>query len=211
MTKPLSLTSLPLFPLESVLFPGGMLALRVFEVRYLTMVRKCFEAGAPFGVVCLQSGTEVRRAGAPTDQLCNVGTLARVKSLEFPQPGLLLARCLGQARFRIQQHHQLPHGLWVANVVQIPDDLPTVVPPHLAATALSLAPVLATLRKRHGADAVSAATPELLQDCGWVANRWCELLPMPLLLKQQMMELDKPLVRLELVGDMLEQTGIFPV
>jgi len=208
MNAPLSLTSLPLFPLEAVLYPGGTLALRVFEVRYLTMVRKCHEAGAPFGVVCLQSGTEVRRAGAVPEQLYGVGTLARIEHLESPQPGLLLARCMGHARFRIQHHHQLPHGLWVADVEQIPDDLPIPVPPHLAATALSLVPVLATLRERHGADAVSTATPELLQDSGWVANRWCELLPMPMPLKQQMMELDNPLVRLELVGDMLEHTGI---
>ncbi len=210
MNAPLSLTSLPLFPLEAVLFPGGTLALRVFEVRYLTMVRKCHEAGAPFGVVCLKSGTEVRRAGASPEQLCAVGTLARVESLQSPQAGLLLARCQGHARFRIQHHHQLPHGLWVADVEQIPDDLPTPVPQHLAATALALEPVLATLRERHGAEAVSAATPALLHDSGWVANRWCELLPMPLPLKQQMMEVDSPLLRLELVGDILERTGIAP-
>lgn len=210
MNAPLALTSLPLFPLEAVLYPGGTLALRIFEVRYLTMVRKCHEAGAPFGVVCLQSGAEVRRAGASPEQLCSVGTLAHIESLEAPQPGLLLARCVGSARFRIQRHTRLPHGLWVADVQQIPDDLHVPVPQDLAATALALVSVLATLRERHGPNAVSAATPELLQDSGWVANRWCELLPMPLPLKQQMMELDNPLVRLELVGDMLERTGIAP-
>ncbi len=210
MHTPLSLTSLPLFPLEAVLYPGGALALRVFEVRYLTMVRKCHEAGAPFGVVCLHSGTEVRRAGANPEELCSVGTLARVDSLEAPQPGLLLARCIGNARFRIQRQTQLPHGLWVADVEQIPDDLHVPVPEYLAATAQALVSVLATLRERHGPDAVAAATPKLLDDSGWVANRWCELLPMPLSLKQQMMELDNPLLRLELVGDMLERTGIAP-
>ncbi|MGP1684238.1 MAG: LON peptidase substrate-binding domain-containing protein, partial [Giesbergeria sp.] len=120
MNAPLSLTSLPLFPLEAVLYPGGILALRIFEVRYLTMVRKCHETGAPFGVVSLQSGTEVRRAGASPEQLCNVGTLAHIESLDAPQPGLLLARCLGNARFHIQRHTLLPHGLWVADVEQIP-------------------------------------------------------------------------------------------
>lgn len=65
MTQPLTLSSLPLFPLGSVLFPGGLLALRVFEVRYLDMVRKCHAAGAPFGVVTLTQGREVRQAGAP--------------------------------------------------------------------------------------------------------------------------------------------------
>ena len=65
MTQPLTLSSLPLFPLGSVLFPGGLLALRVFEVRYLDMVRKCHRTGAPFGVVSLTQGHEVRQAGAP--------------------------------------------------------------------------------------------------------------------------------------------------
>ena len=81
---------------------------------------------------------------------------------------------------------------------------------HLAATAQLLAPVLASLRERQGASAGAAATSEQLADSGWVANRWCELLPMPMDLKQRMMELDNPLVRLELVADMLESTGIAP-
>ena len=76
MSQPLSLTSLPLFPLGAVLFPAGTLALRVFEVRYLDMVRKCHQAGAPFGVVALTQGREVRQAGAPQEQFCDVGTLA---------------------------------------------------------------------------------------------------------------------------------------
>lgn len=210
MPSPLSLTSLPLFPLEAVLYPGGTLALRIFEVRYLSMVRKCHEAGAPFGVVCLQSGSEVRRAGAGPEQLCTVGTLARVEQLESPQAGLLLARCMGGVRFRIQRHSLLAHGLWVADVEEMADDLPTPVPEHLAATAQSLGPVLSKLREQNGPHAVSADTPELLRDSGWVANRWCELLPLPLTLKQQMLELDNPLLRLELVGDMLERAGILP-
>ena len=104
----------------------------------------------------------------------------------------------------------MPHGLWIADVEQIPDDLPTPVPEHLAATAQLLAPVLASLRERQGASAGAAATAEQLADSGWVANRWCELLPMPMDLKQRMMKLDNPLVRLELVADMLESTGIAP-
>ncbi|MCB1979759.1 MAG: LON peptidase substrate-binding domain-containing protein [Burkholderiaceae bacterium] len=210
MTAPLSLTSLPLFPLETVLYPGGTLALRVFEVRYLTMVRKCHEAGAPFGVVCLQAGSEVRRAGAPTEQLSAVGTLAHVQTLEAPQAGLLLARCHGSQRFRVKRQTQLPHGLWIADVEQIPDDLSTPVPAHLARTARLLAPVLASLHERQGAAAGEPASAEQLGDSGWVANRWCELLPMPSDLKQRMMELESPLVRLELVADMLTSTGIAP-
>lgn len=212
MSQPLTLTSLPLFPLASLLFPGGVLALRVFEVRYLDMVRKCHHADAPFGVVSLRSGQEVRRAGAPVEQLHDVGTLATIDQLHSPQPGLIQLQCRGGQRFRIIHSHLLPHGLWVADVEMLPADRPISVPEHLAATARALEQVLASLRERDPASpAAIMPTPAQLNDCGWVANRWCELLPVPLELKQQLMQLDNPFVRLELVGDVLERTGIAPL
>lgn len=210
MTSPLSLTSLPLFPLEAVLFPGGVLSLRVFEVRYLSMVRKCHETGAPFGVVCLQSGAEIRRADAPADQFCSMGTLAHVQTLQTPQAGLLLAQCTGSTRFKVQRSDQLPNGLWLADVEQLDDDTLVPVPAHLAAAALSLEPVLKALREQHGDQAMVSSADDPMADSGWVANRWCELLPMPLSLRQRMMELTSPLVRLELVDDMLDVAGIAP-
>ena len=209
MSQPLTLSSLPLFPLGSVLFPGGVLALRVFEVRYLNMVRKCQQAGAPFGVVALTQGREVRQAGAPEEQFSNVGTLAVIEQLEAPQPGLITLLCRGGQRFRIRQRNLLPHGLWTADVDHLGPDLAIPVPPDLQKAAAALGQVLHTLRDRDPL-APTALTPtaEQLNDCGWVANRWCELLPVPLDLKQRLMQLDNPLVRLELVGDVLERTGI---
>ncbi|MBP3980438.1 LON peptidase substrate-binding domain-containing protein [Acidovorax sp. JG5] len=211
MTQPLTLSSLPLFPLHSVLFPGGVLALRVFEVRYLDMVRKCHHAGAPFGVVVLTQGQEVRHAGAPDELFHDIGTLAVIEKIDNPQPGLITLLCRGSQRFRITERSHLPHGLWVANVEQLAADMPVPIPEDLLPTATTLAQVLSSLRERD-ADAATAITPTPAQlaDCGWVANRWCELLPIPLKLKQQLMELDNPLVRLELVGDVLERTGIAP-
>ena len=211
MTQPLTLSSLPLFPLNSVLFPDGVLALRVFEVRYLDMVRKCHHAGAPFGVVALTQGHEVRQAGAPDERFHDIGTLAVIEKLDNPQPGLITLLCRGSQRFRITERSHLPHGLWVANVEQLAADLPVPIPEDLLNTATTLAQVLASLRERDTDAATTITpTPAQLADCGWVANRWCELLPIPLKLKQQLMELDNPLVRLELVGDVLERTGIAP-
>jgi Lon protease-like protein len=94
-------------------------------------------------------------------------------------------------------------------VEQLAADLPVPIPEDLLTTATTLAQVLASLREHYN-DAATAIspTPTQLADCGWVANRWCELLPIPLELKQQLMDLDNPLVRLELVGDVLEKTGI---
>ncbi|MGL4434306.1 MAG: LON peptidase substrate-binding domain-containing protein [Giesbergeria sp.] len=208
MSQPLTLTSLPLFPLAAVLLPGGQLALRVFEMRYLDMVRKCQQAGAPFGVVCLRSGTEVRKAGAPQEQLHSVGTLAHITQLQSPQPALIHLECEGTQRFCIQRSHVLPHGLWVADVQLLPADRPTVVPPHLMMASAALARVLASLHERPGPKPVAQPTADQLGDCSWVANRWCELLPVPQELKQQLMQLDNPLVRLELVADVLDRTGI---
>lgn len=209
MTTPLTLSSLPLFPLGSVLFPGGHLALRVFEVRYLDMVRKCHQAGAPFGVVALTQGREVRQAGAPAEQFSDVGTLAVIDQLESPQPGLITLVCEGMQRFRITRRSLLPHGLWIGDIEQIDGDLPVPVPEDLKKTATALERVLSTLQQRDP-QLATAIIPSAAQlnDCGWVANRWCELLPVPLALKQRLMELQNPLVRLELVGDVLERTGI---
>ena len=209
MTPPLTLSSLPLFPLGSVLFPDGVLALRVFEVRYLDMVRKCHQAGAPFGVVSLTQGQEVRQAGAPEERFNDIGTLAVIEQLETPQPGLITVLCRGSQRFRITQRRHLTHGLWTADVDHIERDLTVPVPEDLKKASTALAQVLNTLQVRDpGMPHLVTPTAAQLDDCGWVANRWCELLPVPLELKQRLMELDNPLVRLELVGDVLERTGI---
>ena len=211
MTPPLTLSSLPLFPLGSVLFPDGVLALRVFEVRYLDMVRKCHQAGAPFGVVSLTQGHEVRQAGAPEERFNDIGTLAVIEQLETPQPGLITVLCRGSQRFRITQRRHLTHGLWTADVDHIERDLTVPVPEDLKKASTALAQVLNTLQVRDpGMPHLVKPTAAQLDDCGWVANRWCELLPVPLELKQRLMELDNPLVRLELVGDVLERTGIAP-
>ena len=208
MSSALTLTSLPLFPLGTVLFPGGLLPLRVFEVRYLDMIGKCHKAGAPFGVVSLSQGSEVRVPGG-TEAFATVGTLATISGLDTPQPGLMVIRAQGEQRFRITSSDQLKHGLWVANVERMAADMAVAVPDDLKSTAQALERLIQSLQqKSQGSGQMPVNGPLHLNDCGWVANRWCELLPLPLQLKQRLMELDNPLVRLELVGDVLARTGI---
>jgi Lon protease-like protein len=204
----LTLQSLPLFPLGSVLFPGGVLPLRIFEVRYLDMISRCHKAGAPFGVVLLTQGSEVRQPGA-TEAFATVGTLATISEVETPGPGLMMIRALGSQRFRIQSSNQLKHGLWIADVERLAPDLPVPIPDDLKSTSTALENLIHSLQERAGQQArLPLQGPWQLHDCGWVANRWCELLPMPTPLKQRLMELDNPLVRLELVSDVLARTGI---
>jgi len=212
MTSP-SLTTLPLFPLGSVLYPGGLLPLRVFEVRYLHMVGEAHRAGTPFGVVALTQGAEVRVAGAPAERFATVGTLAEIRRFESPQPALLQIECSGTQRFRIHASTQQKNGLWTAEVETLADDVPLPVPDDLAHVAQALRRVLQTLEERRNAEGREAMqmpvlSPWRLDDCGWVANRWCEFLPVPVELKQRLMELGSPLMRLELVSDLLARTGI---
>ena len=207
-TEAFTLSSLPLFPLNAVLFPGGVLPLRIFEVRYLDMIGKCHRAGAPFGVVCLTRGDEVRRPGA-NETFSKVGTLATIEQLHTPQPGLMIVRCSGAQRFRVTASDRLRHGLWVADVERLPSDLSVAVPDDLVPTAQALGKLIDSLELKAGTQVgLPLQAPWQLDDCGWVANRWCELLPLPLQLKQRLMELDNPLVRLELVSDVLARTGI---
>ena len=208
MSSVLTLSSLPLFPLGTVLFPGGVLPLRIFEVRYLDMIGKCHKAGAPFGVVSLTQGGEVRVPGG-TEAFAKVGTLATISELESPQPGLMVVRIQGEQRFRITASDQLRHGLWVADVQRLDADQVVPVPDDLKGTAQALGRLIESLQQKfEGSGQMPLSGPLRLNDCGWVANRWCEVLPLPVLLKQRLMELDNPLVRLELVNDVLTRTGI---
>jgi hypothetical protein len=208
LSSALTLSSLPLFPLGTVLFPGGVLPLRIFEVRYLDMIGKCHKAGAPFGVVSLTEGSEVRVPGGK-EAFAKVGTIATITDLETPQPGLMVIRTQGEQRFRITSSDQLRHGLWVADVERLAADIAVPVPDDLKATADALGRLIQSLQHKAGASGQMPLNgPYRLDDCGWVANRWCELLPLPVQLKQRLMELDNPLVRLELVSDVLARTGI---
>ena len=217
MSEFLALFSLPLFPLGTVLFPGGSLPLRIFEVRYLDMVGKCHKNGAPFGVVALTTGTEVRRPfdgepnndGFAPETFHGVGTLATIAEFANPQAGLMVIRCTGTQRFRVSSQQKLKHGLWLADVCPQADDLQVRIPDDLKSVASALGKLVNTLNARHvPAYQMPMQRPYRFDDCAWVANRWCELLPMPLEQKQRLMELDNPLVRLELVSDLLTRSGI---
>ncbi len=209
-----AMADLPLFPLNTVLFPDGSLGLQIFEVRYLDLIGKCYKNGTPFGVVSLLQGQEVRRRdpAVPTGEAFahevfgDVGTLAHIADFAAPQAGLMVIRCNGGARFHIRSRKQLKHGLWVADVDVLPGDTPTPIPEDLQPIAYALARLIEQ-QQDSGAmlEFPPITQPYRLDDCGWVANRWCDLLAMPASAKQSLLQLDSPLLRLELVGDLLTQ------
>ncbi len=202
------LNNLPLFPLGSVLFPGSVLPLRIFEVRYLDLIRRCIETGAPFGVVSLTQGREVAKP-EQTEAFAQVGTLAVITQHEEPQPGLRVIRCLGQQRFRTSRIERLKHGLWIADVSYLAEDSVVSLPQELHACRSLLESVLQRMPASAQSDFIAVKPSEAqLSDCSWLANRWCQLLPIPVEMKQRLLELDSPLIRLELVSDLLDKLGL---
>jgi hypothetical protein len=183
-------SELALFPLSTVLFPGGPLRLRIFEPRYLDMVRRCLKASHAFGVVLILEGEEAGEvvSVAPT------GTSARVVDFDTLPDGLLGIDCLGEHCFRVLKRRQQEDGLNIAEVEYLPEDVPCALPAELGHLGELLREVLPQLGERY------AHVVARYEDAGWVANRWAEVLPLTAAEKQQLLELADPLARLEQVA-----------
>lgn len=194
----------PLFPLNTVLFPGGRLGLKVFEARYLDLVADCLRERRPFGVVALRSGHEVRR-GDDAVAFESVGVLAELIEVDSVQPGILQLRGRGTQRFQVERSRQQSDGLWLAHTTLLAEDAPVAPAPAQHETVRGLANAIASL-KAQGTEPFDA--PYHFELAGWVANRWCEILPIPLAAKQKLMELPDPLARLALVDEFLRGKGV---
>ena len=194
---------LALFPLQSVLFPGALLPLKVFEARYLDLVGRCLRESAPFGVVCLRQGNEAGRDGVRFER---EGVLARIDTVDAEQAGILQLRCAGTRRFAIEgEPRQQSDGLWLANVSLLADDEAQAPDAALLATAKALANAIAALLQQGSTPFIE---PFRYDDAGWVANRWCEILPISLAAKQRLMVLPDPQLRLRLVDEYLRGKGV---
>jgi Lon protease-like protein len=196
----------PLFPLSTVLFPDGVLPLQIFEVRYLDMIKRCIADGMPFGVVLLTQGGEVRTPEGQ-ERFVQSGTLASVQETVASAPGLLHVICRGAARFKVLSSERRSNGLWMADTALVDDDRAIPIPSELQGAADALDKVLASLHEVPE-QRWPVLPPFKLDDCGWVANRWCDLLPLPNHLKHSMLMLDNPVIRLELMHDVLDEHGL---
>ena len=141
------MSSIPLFPLNTILFPDGHLPLQVFEVRYLDMIKRCIARGEEFGVVSLVEGTEIR---VPDKQetLSDAGTMARIVDWSAPLPGLLQISCIGTTRFQVKSAEQLKHGLWMAEVDAVAEDMVVPVPTEQQDVANALGALIRSLQKK---------------------------------------------------------------
>jgi len=195
---------LPLFPLQTVLFPDGLLSLKVFEARYLDLVGSCMRESSPFGVVALKQGAEAgKRSEGATFEI--IGTLAELIDVDSAQAGILQVRCRGTQRFEVKSSKQQSDGLWIAKASTLPIDDPAAPAEAMLESVKGLANAIATLKAQNQ---VPFLQPYRFDKAGWVANRWCEILPISLAAKQKLMELPDAQVRLQLVDEFLRSKGV---
>lgn len=193
---------LAIFPLNTVLFPGGVLPLRIFEARYMDMARDCMAAQVPFGVCLITAGGEV---GEPAEHEA-IGCEARIVDWDMQQLGLLQVRTIGGRRFRVTARRVQPDGLVRAAIEPIPDDPDLPIPGELAVCASLVGRLIEDLVEKETDPMKKMIEPPYrLDSATWVGNRLCEFLPISPKARQRLMALDDPLTRLSVIHQYLQQ------
>ena len=188
------LVEMPLFPLASVLFPGGQLQLRIFEPRYLDLVRECTRHGTGFGVCLILQGQEVGEPAVPAA----IGTIARISDFHRDDDGLLGIVAEGGARFRVARSRVRSDGLLRGDVEVWPDEPEQPVPVEFALLQTILERLIETMAP-HWRNAPRSA----YDDASWLGFRLAELLPLDVGEQQRMLELNDPVQRLAELRDIL--------
>lgn len=186
---------IPIFPIGGVLFPRGVLTLKVFEQRYLDMAAVCLKGGTPFGVCLIASGKEVGEPAVPH----RIGTLAHIDQADMPQLGILMLTARGGSRFHILSQTTRPDGLLQAQVELIPEPGGQAIP----TAQRGLLPLLKKVSSDLGPEKMPE--PHAFDDATWVGYRLSEILPIQALAKQKLLELDDPVSRLEILFTYLAQ------
>lgn len=191
MTEPV--TELALFPLNTVLFPGGPLPLRIFEPRYLDMVSRCLKQDQGFGVCLVETGS---KTGQPHTH--DVGTLARIADWNGGEGGMLHILAHGGNRFRTLGMRTQPDGLMLAEVEWLSAEPTTLLPQSAYPLAELLRQILQQVPEHY------RGIEPCYDDASWVGYRLAELLPLPLAQRQFFLELSNPVQRLDVLRTLVE-------
>ena len=189
---------IPIFPLNTVLFPDGLLPLRVFEARYMDMARNCLKHQSHFGVCLIREGKEVGEPALPE----SVGCLASIVECDMQQLGVLQLLTRGGQRFRILDRDANGQGLVSARIELIPPEQELAMPEEYADCRRLLEMVVSD----HGKAVFGE--PHRLDSATWVGHRLGEILPVPAAAKQQLLEMDDSIARLAILQRFLEQRGL---
>jgi len=187
---------LPLFPLNTVLFPGGVLPLKVFEQRYVEMTKRCVRDGTRFGVCLIREGREVGEPAVPA----MIGCTARIGEWEVPHPNLFHLIAHGEERFRVLRTEVAALGLITCEAELLPAEQTTSTPDPLCRD------VLAAVVERIGAERFPG--PVKLDDAAWVGYRLAEVLPLDTGARQQLLETETADRRLEILRETLIAAGV---
>ncbi|MHB8404647.1 MAG: LON peptidase substrate-binding domain-containing protein [Gammaproteobacteria bacterium] len=183
---------IPLFPLNSVLFPGGPLPLRIFETRYLDMVSSCLKHEQGFGVCLIEQGSETGPARTYT-----VGTLAHIRDWSNGPDGLLNILALGSRRFRATRVRVQHNGLNIAEVEWLPQEPSVPLPDTARPLAEMLQQLLAQMAERY------AVVLPRYEDASWVGYRLAEIMPLPVAQRQYLLEICDARLRLDIIGTLV--------
>lgn len=193
---PQDLIQLPLFALNTVLFPGGILPLKVFEQRYVEMTKRCMRDNSHFGVCLIREGREV---GDPA-VTASIGCTASITQWEVPHPNLFHLVAAGERRFRIVRTEVAALGLLVCEAELLSEETANEAPDALCHK------VLTALIERFGAERFP--TPLRLDDAAWVAFRLAEVLPLSMAVRQQLLETETSAARLKVLRGILSEAGM---
>ena len=196
--QPSMIYDLPLFPLKTVLFPDGPLSLKVFEPRYLDMLTECEKTGNGFGICLISEGSEVGKAA----EIYPVGTLVQITFWEHRKDGLLGVSVKGEQKFRISHKQVQSNELTIADVELIEPETSQVLPEQYQSMVVVLEKIFSTLQHPY------ITLPKKYDDATWVSSRLSELLPLSLVKKQQLLELDEPMSRLSMLYDEMLTMGV---
>lgn len=189
---------IPIFPLGTVLFPGGVLPLKIFEQRYLEMTKACLRDGSPFGVCLIREGKEVGATAVPSP----IGCIARIREWDMPQLGIFLLLAEGTDRFRLVDTRIDRSGLMIGEVETLPLPPDAPVPPEFDGCVSMLKVII----EKIGEDKLPS--PARHDDPAWVAYRLAEFLPLESPARQRLLEMETADLLMGVVAKLLRQQGV---
>jgi len=196
---------IPLFPLGTVLFPDGVIALKIFEARYLDMIKKCLREKTEFGVISIMKDHEDEDSPLTFSQ---IGTLAQIEDFDPVQPALYMTKSFGTQRFRLLNSSQNSNGLWVGEVALLDNDPATPIAEEHQGVAKLLNEIISVIQSENLLGDAPFKKPFKVDDCGWVSNRLAELLLISLAQKNHLLAQTNPRIRLDLITEIIEDDNL---
>ena len=188
-------SSLPLFPLNTVVFPGGQLPLRIFEQRYLGMVKQAIAASTPFGICAIREGAETGTPAVPYA----IGTRVRVTDWDMPQAGILHIDTQAEERFVVRSTHTEPDGLLVGSVEAVSAEPAVAIPDEFELAVEILRHIIGEYGDAH------FPAPHQFDNAVWVGYRLSEVLPLKLSVKQNLLEMNDSAMRVRILTEFLKK------